>query len=201
MITLTRGGVLASPTHRKELNMAVLIEAFSVVTSIESIENKYSGGLVAFQKSCPEGTFCIDSSIVSRIGFATLNDADNFAFSLVDSGFSYIVNEVFDEIAVLDQFYGLVIPCWWLEFGSQEIFNGKQKISICQVKGSTSMGTSVPISWCYSNAEGRRCMSIDKTTMRKRFIFLRHEGVFDYYLDILTNKKCYFENTAREKRH
>lgn len=171
--------------------MAVLIEAFSVVTRIESIEQKYPGGIDGFRQSCPDGTFCIDNSIVSRIGFATLGDADDFAFSLIELGFSYVVNKAFGEIAVLDQFDGLVIPCPWLEFGSQEIFTGKQKVSVCQVKGCTSMGTSVPIDWMYSNADGRRCIGIDKEEMDKRFIFLRHEGRFDYYLNILTNQEVY----------
>lgn len=172
--------------------MSVLIEAFSVVVRNEAIEQKYPGGIDAFRQSCPEGTFCMDSNIISRIGFATLGDADDFAFSLLELGLSYIVDGEFSEIAVLDQFDGLVIPCPWLEFGSQKIFKGKQKISICQVKGCTSMGAAVPIDWIYSNAEGRRCIGMDIKEMEKRFIFLRHEGRFDYYLDVLTSREMYF---------
>ena len=179
--------------------MAVLVEAFTVVTRIETIRAKYPGGMDSFYRSCPEGCFCMDDNIVGVIGFCMLRDADDFAASLLDFGFTYYVDGEFGEIAVLDQTDGLVVPCPWLEFDGAELFDGEPKLSVCRVKGCTSTGTSVPVRWYQRYTEGRRCLAMDGRDRERRMVFLRSENGADYFRDIPTGQECYFENFHRKR--
>jgi hypothetical protein len=57
--------------------MAVLNEGYSVVVRNATIAAKYPGDMAAYQRECPNATFCADDH-VSRVGFMVLQDAQAF---------------------------------------------------------------------------------------------------------------------------
>jgi len=83
--------------------MAVLIEAFSVVVRIETIEKKYPGGLDAYQHICPGQDFCNDDSITSWVGFRMLAHAWELVDMLENIGFRYTADGDFNELAIVEQ--------------------------------------------------------------------------------------------------
>lgn len=170
--------------------MAILIEAFTVVTRIETLEQKYPGGLEAYRKSCPDWTSCMDNYLVGRIGFARLQDAEDHAVSLTEYGITYITGDEFGEIAVVDQIDGpAILPCPWLEFGSMWVMDGKQKVSVCRVKGCTSMGVAMPLKRYESYLGGQRCLAMNSGEAEKQLIYLRREKDFDVYQNVLTGQE------------
>jgi hypothetical protein len=181
------------------LTMAVLIEAFSVVIRIETIEAKYPGGIAAYKHICPEQNFCCDNSITSRIGFPTLDQAEEFVGILEDIRFLYNVDGDFDEIAIVDQWDGIILPCNWLEFGFMEFARLEGRVPVCKSRGCTSMSMSVTPSWLDAYSQGRRCEHMEIEDAEKRWTFLRHENGCDFYYDVLTGQELYFPRSIRRK--
>ena len=182
--------------------MAVLIEMFSVVIRIETIEEKYPGGKEAFRKSCPEGTFCMDNNIASVIGFPMLQRADDFAYSLTRFGIRYVVDDRFDEVAVVDMYDGpAILTCPWLEFEGRKIFDTEPGLSVCKLKGDTSTIVAMPLSCYQAHKDGRRCGAMDVKEAENRLIYLRHEGGLDCYLDAITGQEMHIARDRKRGRN
>lgn len=178
--------------------MAVLIEANSVVIRLETIAEKYPGGVDQYIKDCPDGTLCKDDSIV-RVGFMSPFDTGAFIEDLKRLGFKYIEDEEFVEIAVVLQFIGLLRPCNWLEIVSVKIFKGNMKLSMCQIKGGALEYVDLPHGWSYENSLSKSNRFFTSETMDKRMIFLDHTDGVDAYLDVLTGEQHFITRTSRRK--
>lgn len=177
--------------------MAVLIEAISVVIQIETIAEKYPGGIERYIDDCPNRTLCMDETIV-RVGFMTGVDAQDYIESLECLGFSCAVGDEFDEIAVVDQFDGLFLPCDWLEHLKLVIFEGDMRLSICKSKGKSIGDIAFPLGWRYETSLSKRTLSVDSKHLEERMVFLRSEGEVDYYLDTLSGEEMFVHHPVRK---
>ena len=128
--------------------MSVLIEANNIVVRIETIEEKYPGGVDQYIEDCPNRSMCMDDEII-RIGFLTLRETEQFVRYLESLGFRCVTNGQFDEIAVLDQFEGFCYPCDWLDFTNSAGAINIERISVCKIKGAKFDLIRVPEDWEY----------------------------------------------------
>jgi hypothetical protein len=190
------GGKTIRQTERRVLIMAVLIEALSVVIHLETIADKYPGGVEQYIKDCPNRNLCMDDEIV-RVGFMTGYDAYDFIGSLERFGFRFVVDDEYDEVVLVDQFRSIDKPCDWLEYGKLVIFKGDLRIAICLIKGSAIDSVGFPAGWVYENSLSKLTIVIDSGFHGDRLTFLRHENGFDYYLDALTEKEVFIERSIR----
>jgi hypothetical protein len=176
--------------------MAVLVEAISVVIRRETLAEKYPGGMDQYIQDCPNGSLCMDDDIV-QVGFMYSDDAHAFIGNLESLGFRCRKEEGFDEIAVVDQFEGITLSCDWLECLNVKIFEGDQRMSVCQIKGSKFTGIGFPRGWSYETSLSKHTMTMDSESMEKRMIFLRRKDGIEIHLDVLTGKEWFIERTAR----
>lgn len=176
--------------------MAVLIEALSVVIRLETIADKYPGGVDQYIKDCPNRTLCMDDEI-ARVGFMTGIDAFDFIGSLERFGFRFVVDDEYDEVVLVDQFRGIDMPCDWLEYGRLVIFEGDLRIAICLIKGRPVDSVAFPAGWVYENSLSKLTIVLDGPESHTRLTYLRRENGFDCYLDALTGKEIFIERTMR----
>ncbi|MBU2055811.1 MAG: hypothetical protein KKC25_12740 [Proteobacteria bacterium] len=176
--------------------MAVLIEAISVVIRLETIVEKYPGGIDQYVTDCPTRTLCTDEEIV-RVGFMDPVDMRSFIENLEGLGFNYLEDEEFDEIAVVDQFDGIYLPCSWLEYLKLVIFEGDIRVAICKRKGASLGDVAFPRGWNYETSLSKRTLPLDSESIEHRFIFLRRKGGVDFYLDALTGEEMFIDRSAR----
>jgi hypothetical protein len=181
---------------RKGLTMAVLVEAISVVIRLETIAEKYPGGVEQYITDCPTRTLCMDEEIV-RVGFMSPVDMRAFIEDLVGLGFNYIEDEGFDEIAVVDQFDGIFLPCNWLEYLKLVIFEGDIRVMICKRIGAAIGNIVFPDGWDYQTSLSKRTLSLESERCEKRLIFLRRKGSRCFYLDALTGKEVFIDRPVR----
>lgn len=128
--------------------MAITINFLTVVIRIETIEKKYPGGMDAFMKEC---LIWRDSNLTGII-FMSAGEAEGFIDKLINLGFSYVVNGEFDEIAIVDQFIGLYLPCSWLETSIIDISNRELKTSTCWLKGCRDEEIGIRLSRDYDSS-------------------------------------------------
>ncbi|MEI8172711.1 MAG: tetratricopeptide repeat protein [Deltaproteobacteria bacterium] len=178
--------------------MAVLVEALSVVCRIETITEKYPGGVDQYIQDCPNGTLCKDDKIV-RVGFMSPDDVNAFIENLERLGFRYVTDGEFDEIAVVDQFKGINLPCAWLEFGNLVLFEGNVRVSICTSKGKDLGDVVFPCGWDYETSLSKRVVVVESEDADKRMTFLRREDGVDFYLDTLTGEEVFIGRTTNKK--
>jgi hypothetical protein len=96
--------------------MAVLIEAISIVIQLETLRERYPGGIEAFQDACPNHSFCADDHL-ARVGFLQPTEMDSFASRLEHAGLTAIKDGNCADFAIVDQVQGPIAPCDWFEWG------------------------------------------------------------------------------------
>lgn len=118
--------------------MSVLVEAINVIVCKETLERKYPGGLLAYERECPNETFCADDHL-TRVGLMSHVHVQKFIDRLVSFGFVFYNGEKFVDVAVVDQTIGLTAPCDWLQAGKfPEGFAG------CWLAGTEDTWTAFP---------------------------------------------------------
>jgi hypothetical protein len=184
--------------------MAVLVECISIIIRKDAIESKYPGGLAAFEKNIPSGSFCSDKDIY-RIGFMSPNDAEGFAIQLERHGLIFMKGDKAIDFAVVDQFRGLLTPCEWLQFARTDelpIHDVVEKlgghIPICwfypfpkrfgsgiyfKEEGFT---ISVPVGWTYESHT-----SLQSSNQNKKKKFSRSKDKVDVFVDTKTGMELF----------
>lgn len=111
--------------------MAIKVTFLTVVTRNETVERRYPGGLAAYVKDNLVTDTYRDRNIVGVL-FMSSGEAEEFIAKLFNLSFSY------DEIALIDQFVGLLSSCNWLGTSVRSYFNRKPgvKESTCWLKRS-----------------------------------------------------------------
>ena len=177
--------------------MAVLVEALSVVIRVSTLEEKYPGGLDAYARECPNRTFCCDGQI-TRVGFMTPTDVRAFVMSLQRKGLEPFGDDCWNDVAVVDQqSTRTTAPCDWLMSGRK--FDGP--VFAC-LKGDDAapIEIRVPVGWKYEGSLSQQYGYVPKEEMPERMVFLRSEGMQDFYLDRATGKEVCVGRTSREPR-
>jgi hypothetical protein len=139
--------------------MAVLCEAISVIIKVSSIDQFYKGGREEFKKHIPNSTMCSDGELV-RIGFMSPSEVREYIDELIENGLQFVPEElsvetakgVFsfleeireeDDIIVVDQQKGAMIPCGWIEFAHLSIDEEDNKIAACWLFEGERMGYGI----------------------------------------------------------
>jgi hypothetical protein len=107
--------------------MAIKVTFLTVVTRIETVERRYPGGMEAYTKDNRIEKPYRDRNITGVL-FMSTGEAEEFIEKLVKLGFSY------DEIALVDQFFGSFDPCDWLETDISSYLDTSRKDSTCWLK-------------------------------------------------------------------
>ena len=97
--------------------MPVMIEYINVIVTRKVLEEKYPGGIVAYERSGPYLTFCSDR-YVTRVGFMGPQGVHWFVEKLESTGLRYIRDGRSEDIAVVDRLFGPCVPCDWLKSGN-----------------------------------------------------------------------------------
>ena len=99
--------------------MAVSATLFSVIVRNSTLVEKFPGGVDGFRLRCPNGTYCNDGTL-SRIGFMSEFDANQFASKLAADGLTLTHKGVAMDVVITRQDPTVVhpnLPCMWLEVG------------------------------------------------------------------------------------
>jgi len=189
--------------------MAVLAEGISVIIRKNSVEQKYPGGLVAFN-AVPKFATCADDEII-RVGFMDPQDAEAFIINLeIHGGLQFMSNGKSMDMAVADQQKGLIVAeCDWLEFGRLQLgedkvvsvcwfFDGPRQFGHGTYMYDTEMEIATPQGWEYEGSLSDKFRYAAKGAERDHLKFLRSENNMDVYLDLETGKE-FFVGRNKEK--
>jgi hypothetical protein len=142
--------------------VSVLVEAISVVVRRDALERAYPGGVAAYERDCPNQTFCADEHL-TRVGFMTPDDARNFVEQLEDRGLTFLDGERSMDIAVLFQGRGLMMPCDWIEHGRHP-----DGYEMCWLAGTEPGSLAAPEGWTPEQSRGIHHVSAEGETTHIR---------------------------------
>ena len=128
--------------------MAVLVEGFTVIVRKEALERNFPGGLDAYQRQLPNGTYCADEQLC-RVGFMAQADAMAHARHLVAAGLQGPVDGPSPELAIVSAATGHLIPCDWLELQVRWYPHGGQQVGVTVAKlpGADVTQFNAPAGW------------------------------------------------------
>ncbi len=173
--------------------VSVLVEGISVVVRVDTIEEKYPGGLEQYRRDCPNLTFCEDGKL-TRIGFMTPADVGVQVRALEERSMVFKRDGKCVDVAVVDQREGPTVPCDWLHYAKDD-----RGMAYCWLDGTEPGEVSVPEGWKWEESLSSQFTFVPTEEMPDRLIFVRSEGGVDVYRDRETGEEVYTGNT-REQR-
>lgn len=177
--------------------MAVLVEAISVLIKRDVIETRYPGGWEGFVATAPNSTLCADTQL-ARVGFMVPADVEQFVAVLARSGIVYVNNGRAEDICVVDQTAGCMVPCDWLEVGQVDPEgNSTDRVTVARAIGSTENGFAAPDGWAFDGSLSQTFAFVPSGDESQSLRFLRHERGLDVYLHLVTGHEVYVGRTAR----
>jgi hypothetical protein len=111
----------------KKRIMPVVVHAITVVVRCAAIEERYPGGMAAFEEDVPNNTFCTDGELANN-SFMHPADVRQFIERLEGKGLKWLVNNMAQDFVVVDQHKGPCSICDWIHFGKQ-----KGPVSFCWI--------------------------------------------------------------------
>jgi hypothetical protein len=189
--------------------MAVLVEGVSVVVRRAAIELRYSGGADAFVEAAAGPAFCADDELAC-VGFLATADAEAFCEALAEAGLSFGDDGTAADVAVVDQFEGVVTDTDWLEFARLDSDGAGHEIAACWLyEGprnddvihlpSGELELSVPDGWEYATSLSAAARFIADDEIDERLEFVRHDpSLGDIYRDLTTGEELYAQDGPDE---
>jgi hypothetical protein len=169
--------------------MAVLIEGISVIVRLATLHAKYPGGEAAYQRDCPNATFCADDHL-ARIGFMHSDDVRSFAERLNRVGFVTLQEGRFLDLAIVDQVTGPTAVCEWLAFGKH--LDG---FVFAWLAGKEHGKVAIPNGWKLEKSLSKNYGYVPREEARDRLKFLRTESGREVFLDQMTGKEVHIGRT------
>jgi Flp pilus assembly protein TadD len=129
--------------------VAVPIDGVSVVIANAIVEAHFPGGIAAYERESPNGTYCSDGQIC-RVAFMVEADAKAFAERLTGYGFSSPWSGEISEMALVAQSAYCLHPRDWLEVDLRTIVtaDGRQSgATIAWLRGETPAMVAAPAGW------------------------------------------------------
>ena len=163
--------------------MSVLVECLSVIVRRDTLERAYPGGVEAYERDCPNRTFCMDEHL-TRVGFMTPPDVQAFVRRLEALGLRLLGPDGFDEIAIVDQHQGPTAPCTWLQFGKHVA-----GYTFAHVPGTPPSPMNAPEGWHAGKTDQIRFEP--GMQIPKHLVPLGRRGKLDVYLDTRTGREVY----------
>ncbi|MFO1326071.1 MAG: hypothetical protein U1F56_01845 [Rubrivivax sp.] len=179
--------------------MPVLIEALSVVVSIDAINVKYAGGWPAFVARVPNRTLCFDAEI-ARVGFMSPADVRAFVDELESFGLQYLSDGMAQDIAVVDQLQGFLVRADWLETAVLPIDGHDGTVVVCRLAGSIDEEPVFPDRWKFQDSMSQRrgFMSEEEAKRLLRYLRTTDDGV-DVFLNESSGEEVFIGRTSRHQ--
>lgn len=172
--------------------MSVLAEAISVIVPNARLESVYPGGVAQYETDCDSPTFCSDGAL-TRVGFMSPLDTEAFITALEDLGLTFVVDEEFIDIAVVDQLSGPLTRCSWLSF--EVVAEG---YSHCW-SSTTERGTlAVPKGWTIEQSRSFTFTPTEDMAGRWEFVSREEDGMV-IMRDRNTGEIAYFSGELEEQ--
>jgi hypothetical protein len=175
--------------------MAVLVEAISVITRIDTILKAVPGGWDGLKRIVPNSTLCADTEI-ARVGFMSPVDVESYIKKLTGLGLEFLRDGAAIDIAVADQIHGLTSACTWLEFGRVPSGDKGDRVAACRLLGSTIRELITPLDWQFANSLSSTYAFVPNEHMKKGARYLGHENGLDVYHNPLTGKEAFVGRTG-----
>ena len=102
------------PTHCRMPPVPVVIDGVSLIIQNTGVERRFPGGIVAYERACPNATYCSDGEIC-RVAFTVEAEGRSFAGGLTRHGFVNPWSAERSDVAVAALHVNLLFPCDWLE--------------------------------------------------------------------------------------
>lgn len=179
--------------------MPVLIEAISVITRVDAINQKFPGGWEAFVDDCPNQTLCSDNAL-ARVGFMSPVDVEYYIQRLERLGLIYQDDQQEAvDIVVVDQLRGPLAKCSWIETGHIDLDNNpKQKVAAARLIGDESLVFMRPDDWNFEESLSNQYGFTPTESVEKSLTFLRHQDGLDVYLNKLTGEEVFIGRTGEK---
>jgi len=152
--------------------MALVISGVSVVISNAIVEARFPGGVAAYERECPNATYCSDGQI-SRVAFMAEADAKAFTEGLTRYGIIGPWSGGSSNIAIIAQHFNSLHPGDWLEIDLRTIVaaDGRQfGATLAWLRGTNPTTVAVPPGW---NPEGMHMLTF--TDLRNSYEFVNVE--------------------------
>lgn len=122
--------------------MSVLCEAINVIVRCDVLAEHYPSGVRGYRLHCPNRTYCSDG-LLTRVGFMSPYAAERWIGRVIDlASLSFVVDDRFGDIGVVDQFAGVTLPCDWL---ASEV--GDDGLRAAWLVGADARPMAVPREW------------------------------------------------------
>jgi hypothetical protein len=167
--------------------MSVLVEAITVVVPLETLRSKYPGGPEAYERDCPNRTYCADE-FMSRVGFMAPDDVRRFVERLQLLGFTHLHNGRAVDLVVVDQLRGPTSQCDWLEAGRHP-----DGYSAAWKSGTIPGWFAHPAGWTPRQSGEMQFVGTDEA--KESLLRLTQEPGMDVVLDFRTGKEVYVGRT------
>lgn len=161
--------------------MSVLIEALSVVVLRASVDARYPGGVAAFERDCPNATYCADEHL-ARVGFMTPADVEHFVRGMVRTGLVHVRDGQAVDIVVVDQLQGPTTQCDWIEGGRHP-----DGYSAAWLAGTMPGGLATPRGW--TAVQSTQMKFVPSADVDRRMLGLTKDGDIDVVLDLETGRE------------
>ena len=171
--------------------MAVLIEAINVVVKIQTLSERFPGGIEGFQDACPNRSFCADDHL-ARVGFLQPAEMEAFANKLEELGLTGIKDGQCVDFAVIDQVQGPIAPCAWFEWGRHA-----DGFNLGWLAGTKPGTVVVPQGWTLEDSLNiDPIMPRDPSRDRDGLEFIRADDEMDVFRDPETGREVYIPKSA-----
>lgn len=168
--------------------MPVLVEAFSVITRKDRIEESYPGGMDGFLQDCPNRTACFDDDLV-RVGFMDPDSVRKFVATLGNCGLVHRDEHGrAQDLVVVNQGQGPTTPCDWAEVFVVNLAGAT--VEICRLAGTDNPRLACPGGWRPEKAKNS-LIYVPPDEMESRMEFLREENGLTVCRDRVTGKIMY----------
>ena len=183
--------------------MTVLCDAWSVIIRRDSIDNYFKGGWTEFLETIPNNSFCTDGEL-ARIGFKDTPPLEKYVDILEDQGLQFTPKKklfgIFgkarkkNDIVVIHQVKGPILPCNWIEFGKFPIEEEDAVISMCWLFEGKRFGLgvhidspdvdlSIPEGWTPQESKDLLQAYEGAEDAEIRYEFVKSENGMDVYWD------------------
>ncbi|GEP61619.1 hypothetical protein [Reyranella soli] len=174
--------------------MPVLVEAFSVIVRADAIKARHDGGWEDFREGVLNQSLTCDNEL-ARVGFMTREDVDRYIAVLERKGLRFLKDGQAKDIAIVDQWAGLLTPCDWLEVGQMGGEAGS--VAACRLIGSVETQLFTPEGWRYEGSASQTLRYVSKGEMDETLEYLGRQDHLDVYRERATGKLLYVGRADR----